>query len=200
MRLIVAAISQRRGDRLLFQDQSFEVAAGEALILRGANGAGKTTLLRTIAGLLPPLTGTITLSDAEDDTDLSARAHYIGHANAIKGRLTVRENLAFWAAFLNGPQNTTSALEKLDLSDLEAVPANYLSAGQKRRLGLARLIAAPRPLWLLDEPTVSLDAASRLRFAGLMRVHLDQGGMIIAATHDDLGLVNARTLDLTTAG
>jgi heme exporter protein A len=196
MRLNVEAISQRRGDRLLLQDLSFEVAAGEALVLRGANGAGKTTLLRTISGLLPPLSGRITLSGTADGIEVGERAHYIGHANAIKGRLSVRENLAFWASFLGGPPDTAAALEQLGLTELADVPANYLSAGQKRRLGLARLIAAPRPLWLLDEPTVSLDQASRERFAGLMRAHLDTGGLMIAATHVDLGLGAVRTLEL----
>jgi heme exporter protein A len=199
VRLIVSAASQRRGDRLLFQDLSFEVAAGEALVLRGANGAGKTTLLRTIAGLLQPASGTITLSGAADGIEVGERAHYIGHANAIKGRLSVRENLAFWASFLGGPPDISLALEKLGLMELADVPANYLSAGQKRRLGLARLVAAPRPLWLLDEPTVSLDQESRERFASLMRAHLDTGRLIIAATHVDLGLGTARTLELAAA-
>ena len=197
MRLIVEHLAQGRGERLLIDDLSFEVASGEAVILTGPNGAGKTTLLRTLAGLAPPRAGSIRLDGGGPDASVGEHAHWIGHTNAIKAALTVSENARFWAAFLGGGDSVDTALRDLDLIDLADVPAGYLSAGQQRRLGIARLLLAVRPLWLLDEPTVSLDAANRDRLARLMHRHLDGGGMIIAATHLDLGLKGARTIDLS---
>jgi heme exporter protein A len=167
---------------------TFEVGAGEVLVLRGPNGSGKTTLLRTLAGLQPPLAGNISVSP-----DSIA---YAGHADGIKATLTVAENLTFWAAIF-GTRSIDKALEGFDIVGLSHRPAQNLSAGQKRRLGLARLLVTGRPIWVLDEPTVSLDAASVALFAAAVERHIADGGSAIIATHADLGL-DARALDLTT--
>ncbi|HRO14578.1 MAG TPA: heme ABC exporter ATP-binding protein CcmA, partial [Paracoccus sp. (in: a-proteobacteria)] len=159
-----------------------------ALILRGPNGIGKTTLLRTVAGLQPPVAGQVTA-----DPDAMA---YAAHADGLKGALTVTENLAFWAQVFGGA-GIGDAMAAMNLSDLADRPAAMLSAGQKRRLGLARLLVTGRPVWVLDEPTVSLDAGSVALFADAVRVHLGQGGAALMATHIDLGLPEARVLDLT---
>ncbi|TBN41853.1 heme ABC exporter ATP-binding protein CcmA [Paracoccus subflavus] len=176
-----------RGGLRTVEGVSFSLAPGQALILRGPNGIGKTTLLRTIAGLQPPVGGGIEM--AED------AVAYAAHADGLKGALSVAENLAFWAQVFGGG-GIEAALSAMALEPLADRPAAALSAGQKRRLGLARLLVARRPLWVLDEPTVSLDAASVLRFADMMRGHLSEGGAALIATHIDLGL-DARILDLT---
>lgn len=189
-----------RGGRLVLDGIGFSIAGGEALIVTGPNGAGKTTLLRSIAGFLKPVTGQYHLQRGDPERDLGQHCHYAGHQDAVKSRLSVRENLEFWSRYLGGkPGDVTKALASFGLSDLTDVPATYLSAGQRRRLGLARLLAADRPLWLLDEPTVSLDDESRNRFAGLVRAHLAAGGIAIAATHVDLDLGAAKTLRLTSS-
>ncbi|MDO5647808.1 heme ABC exporter ATP-binding protein CcmA [Paracoccus sp. (in: a-proteobacteria)] len=186
--LTVHNLAVSRGGLRTVQGVSFDVQAGQALILRGPNGIGKTTLLRTIAGLQAPVDGTITMPD-----DAVA---YAAHADGLKGALTAAENLAFWAAIFGGGQ-VERALAALDLSALADRPAAALSAGQKRRLGLARLLVSGRPIWVLDEPTVSLDAASVARFGDVIRAHLASGGAALMATHIDLGLAEARVLDLT---
>ena len=165
---------------------SFVLRPGRALVLRGPNGSGKTTLLRTVAGLQPALAGTV--SGAEE------RIAYAAHADGLKAALTVTENLAFWAAVF-GQSEIAPALAAYDLEGLAARRAGQLSAGQKRRLGLARLMVTGRDIWVLDEPTVSLDTASVDRFASAVRAHLARGGMALMATHIDLG-VEAEVLDV----
>lgn len=193
-----------RGERLVFEGVSFTVAGGEALVLRGANGSGKSTLLRVVAGLLRHAAGAITWRGAdvtEDPEAWHAALCFVGHLDGIKPLFTVTENLAFWAA-LNGAKTDglAPALDRFGLATLADVPARFLSAGQRRRLGLARLLAAPAPIWLLDEPTVSLDTDSVAALAGAMVEHRAAGGLVIAATHADLGLEAARTLVLGEAG
>ncbi|MFC3167601.1 heme ABC exporter ATP-binding protein CcmA [Paracoccus fontiphilus] len=185
--LAVHDLAVARGGLRTVEGVSFTLAAGQALILRGPNGIGKTTLLRTVAGLQPPIAGRI---DMPEDT-----VAYAAHADGLKGALTVAENLRFWSRVFGGG-DLAPALAAMDLVALADRPAAALSAGQKRRLGLARLLVARRPLWVLDEPTVSLDAASVARFADMVRAHLAAGGAALIATHIDLGL-EARVLDLT---
>ena len=179
-----------RGGRRLAQGLSFTLKGGEALIVTGPNGAGKSTFLRVLAGLLAPADGRIALDGAGVEAPGLA-AHYLGHAEALKGALTARENLEFWSAMLKagheGPA-PEAALAKVAMDHAPDLPVSFLSAGQRRRVAIARLLVAPRPLWLLDEPTTALDAASQARLAGLMKDHLSAGGLIVAATHADLGL------------
>lgn len=185
--LAVHDLAVARGGLRTVEGVSFTLSAGQALILRGPNGIGKTTLLRTIAGLQDPVAGRIAMPD-----DAVA---YAAHADGIKGALTVAENLRFWARIFGGA-GIDAALAMMDLAALADRPAAALSAGQKRRLGLARLVVAGRPLWVLDEPTVSLDRASVDRFAAMVRDHLAAGGAALIATHIDLGL-DTQVLDLT---
>lgn len=191
----VEDLAIRRGERLLFDGLSFEVAAGEALTLVGANGAGKTSLLRAIAGLLRPAAGTIRFPGAEDAAEARARGlHFVGHQDGLKGGRTAREELAFAARWLGG-NAIEAAVADLDLGRLLDLEVRRLSAGQRRRLALARMVAAPRPLWLLDEPLAPLDATWRARMGELMAVHLAAGGLIVAAVHDPLP-VPARAVEI----
>lgn len=185
--LSVTDLACARGGVPILQGVSFTLSPGEALVLRGPNGSGKTTLLRTLAGLQPPLSGTI-------DMEPEALA-YGGHLDGVKGVMSVAENLAFWAS-VYGQNDIAPALAAFDLLGLEDRAAQNLSAGQRRRLGLARLMVTRRPIWALDEPTVSLDAASVTLFAQAVEDHLARGGAAILATHIDLGLTG-RTLDVT---
>ena len=183
----VRNLAVARGGVTVLQGLGFGVGAGQALVLRGPNGSGKTTLLRTLAGLQPAVAGDVDcLPDA---------VAYAAHADGLKSSLTVAENLGFWAAIYGGPA-IDRAVQAMDLVPLTRRRAGELSAGQKRRLGLARLLVTGRPLWLLDEPTVSLDVGSVALFAGVVRQHLADGGAAIIATHVDLSLPEARLLDL----
>ncbi|MBM2320900.1 MULTISPECIES: heme ABC exporter ATP-binding protein CcmA [Marivita] len=188
MVLTVRDLAVTRGGLAILEGVSFELNAGEALVLRGPNGVGKTTLLRSIAGLQPPEIGTVT--GAED------QIAYAAHSDGLKAMLSVTENLTFWASVF-GLSDIEHAIEAFDLADLRNRMAGTLSAGQKRRLGLARLMVTGRPIWVLDEPTVSLDVASVALFADAVRGHLHNGGSALMATHIDLGLAEARVLDLT---
>ena len=190
MRLSASRLTVERGGRIVFSNLSFEVDGGGSLTVTGPNGAGKSTLLRVLAGLLPLAGGTISCTPFSGGT-LAEQAHYIGHADALKGVLTVAENLEFLAAMLDaghGGMPVETALTEFGLSHAANLPVTYLSAGQKRRAALAKLLVVKRPVWLLDEPSTALDAASQARMAEIMATHLAQGGMIVAATHARLDL------------
>ena len=188
MNLTLTDLAVARGGVPVLTGVNLSVAAGQSLILRGPNGIGKTTLLRTIAGLQPPLAGEVSAP-----ADAIA---YAAHADGLKAMLSVAENLRFWADIYGGAA-IAPALGRFDLADLADRPAHSLSAGQKRRLSLARLLVCARPIWVLDEPTVSLDAASVTLFAKAVGDHLAKGGIALIATHVDLGLSGADTLDLS---
>ncbi|HVT55858.1 MAG TPA: heme ABC exporter ATP-binding protein CcmA [Xanthobacteraceae bacterium] len=193
MRLTASGLSCVRGGRPLFAGLSFELAAGGAITVLGPNGAGKTSLLRIVAGLLAPAEGKIILENAE--SSVAEACHFIGHLDAVKGALSVSENLDFFRALLGGGEaSNEDALARLGLGALSALPAHVLSAGQRRRLALARLLAAPRPIWLLDEPTAALDVAGKEVLVGMIEEHRANGGMVIAATHLELELDQAREI------
>jgi heme exporter protein A len=188
-----------RGGRTVFAGLSFAVADGEALAVTGRNGAGKSSLLRLIAGLVRVAGGRLTLSGGEPEATVAEQTHYLGHQDALKPSLSVSENLAFWIEYLGGARRAVpAALDAVGLRPLAGLPAAYLSAGQRRRLSIARLAAVERPLWLLDEPTSALDAPSQERLAALMQAHLGKGGLIVAATHGPIG-IGARELRLGAA-
>lgn len=215
--IVVESLSCQRGGHTIVSNLSFEICAGQALILRGANGSGKTTLLRTIAGFLQPASGMVRVEAAESGTlprhntvlgKLDSRPgecgsdghfHYIGHANGIKTRLTVIENVCFWQRYYAGGEDigqAEAALDAFGLIGLADFRAAHLSQGQARRLGLARLLAARRSIWLLDEPSVSLDAASTKLLESAVASHLSLSGIAIISTHLDLALRGAQTLEL----
>ena len=195
MKLIVENLACARGARVVLSHVGFTAAAGESVLLAGPNGSGKTTLLRTLAGFIRPREGEARLDGAAGELDECC--HYVGHLNGIKAGFTVDENLGFLASYLGGARDAVdAAAEAFDLEALRHVPAGFLSAGQKRRLGLARLVLAWRPVWLLDEPTVSLDVASQGLLADAVRDHAQAGGIIVAASHVPLGVAFSRTLHL----
>jgi heme exporter protein A len=197
--LAAEAVACRRGGRTVFEDLDMALAPGDALLLRGPNGSGKSSLLRLLAGLLRPLAGRILWSGrpiGEDPPAHRARLHYVPHGDALKPGLTVRENLDFAAALAGGPRNVATALDSFALAALADLPARFLSSGQRRRLSLARLLATARPLWLLDEPGVGLDAASRGRLERAIASHRARGGICIVATHGDVAVPDPLVLDL----
>jgi heme exporter protein A len=190
-------VSCQRGGRTVFRDLSFSVAPGEALLVTGPNGAGKTSLLRQIAGLLPLAGGDLRLHGADADAERPELCHYVGHLNAVKTGLSVAENLAFWAEFLGANDSSlTPALDAFGLTPLADLPAGLLSAGQRRKLALSRLFTAERPVWLLDEPQTSLDAASLTLLDAAMASHLGAGGIAIVASHVPLKTKFAKKLML----
>lgn len=203
LQLLADNLVLARGSRVIIGQLSLAVAGGEALILKGPNGSGKTTLLRALGGFLRPEAGSVRLEGGDDERDLAEQCHYVGHLNGLKPSLSVSENLEFWSAYLQpeaGPDERDlrieAALSAFDLEALRSIPVAYLSAGQKRRASLARLVAAQRPVWFLDEPTVSLDAASVALLAREVNRHVAEGGLVVAATHLPLGLERARDLVL----
>lgn len=188
-----------RGERTVFADLSFHCNTGEALVLRGPNGTGKSTLLRLMAGLLKAHEGRVNW-DGDDITDEpeehNARIHYVGHADAVKSVLNVKENITFWAE-LRGPSvKLEEALDAFGIAYLADVPGRFLSAGQKRRVNLARIIASPAKLWLLDEPTTALDAGAIANLEREIARHRASGGMVIASTHAEIGLADAKILNM----
>ena len=196
MRLAGRDVRCVRGGREVFSGLDFEVSSGEALAVTGANGSGKTSLLRLIAGLLTAANGSIALEGGDTELTLPEQAHYLGHRDALKPALSVTENLGFWRDFLGGkPSDASRGLAAVGLDHAAELPAAFLSAGQRRRLSIARLLVVRRTVWLLDEPANALDAAGQEMFTALMRDHLARGGLIVAATHSALG-VPARELRL----
>ncbi|MBB4350981.1 heme exporter protein A [Rhizobium cellulosilyticum] len=204
MRLTAENLSARRGEDLIFKDISFTLEGGESLVLTGKNGSGKSTLLRTVAGLLRPESGRVTWE--QDGVKAEMRAaeacHYLGHRNAMKAELTVSENLSFWRDFLgdfngNAGMSIGEAAEAVGLGGITHLPFGYLSAGQQRRMAFAKLLVAWRPVWILDEPTAALDVNAEEVFTALIKEHLAAGGIVLAATHQPLGLEDAQELRMT---
>lgn len=200
MRISASNLGCVRGSREIFRNINFSVSSGQALAVLGPNGAGKSSLLRIVAGLLRLESGQLILEGGDPELSIPEQAHYLGHQDALKPSLTVAENLTFWARYLgNGPAALTDALDAVGLAPIRDLPAGYLSAGQRRRLSIARLAAVRRPIWLLDEASAALDQAAQARLIELMRTHLAGGGLILAATHASLGLDRVQELRLEAA-
>jgi heme exporter protein A len=199
MRLSAWDLTIERGGRRIIAGLSFTADEGAALIVTGPNGAGKSSLLRALCGFLPLERGGFVLEGADAERSLGEQAHYLGHADGVKGALTAGENLAFAAAMLGGQSSRDAgraALAQVGLAHVIDFPARLLSAGQRRRVALARLLTADRRLWLLDEPATALDAAAQAALKAIMQTHLRGGGIIVAAAHAPLGLEGARELRL----
>lgn len=201
MRLVAEKLVGERGGEIVFSEISFALPTGEALVVTGPNGSGKSTMLRIVAGLLPAAAGTAFLEGGgEEWPSIASACHYLGHANAMKTALTVDENLVFWRDFLGHPHLAIDeALEMVGLPDIGHLPFGYLSTGQKRRVAIAKMLTSYRPIWLVDEPTAGLDKASEKGFEELMQAHLDDGGIIVAATHLPLDLSNPQRLEMRAA-
>jgi heme exporter protein A len=200
VQLVAENLVLERGGRNVVDGLSLRIEGGAALVLTGPNGSGKSTLLRSLAGYLRPASGSVRIIGAGDDREASEVCHFVGHLDGIKTHLTAAENLSFWAAYLGGSADlddrVEAALRLFALEALADIPAGYLSAGQKRRLALARLVAAKRPLWLLDEPTVSLDASSIDVLVAAINGHLATGGMAVIATHVPMALAPVQQIRL----
>ncbi|MGD9738507.1 MAG: heme ABC exporter ATP-binding protein CcmA [Bauldia sp.] len=196
MRLTATGVGSERGGRRIFDDVSFAIGDGEILAVTGPNGAGKSTLLRIIAGLLPATEGAVTV-ETPTDAPPQTFMHYLGHRDGLKNSLTVRENLVFWRDIgFGGGIDILDALDRVRLPHVVDMPAAFLSAGQRRRVAIARLLVVSRPIWLLDEPTSALDAASEKELGALLTEHLNANGIVIAATHLVLPVAAARSLRL----
>jgi heme exporter protein A len=199
MRLTASKLACRRGGRDVLADVSFSIGSGEVLAIRGRNGAGKSSLLRMVVGLVRIAHGRLALEGGDPELTIGEQAHYLGHQDAFKPSLSVRENLQFWADFLGGAADLGEPLAGVGLDTLADLPAAYLSAGQRRRLSIARLLAVKRPIWLLDEPVSALDAAAQESLTAFMRAHLADQGLILAATHGPIGLPAAHEVWLDQA-
>ncbi len=197
MRLAGEGLACVRGGREVFRDLHFTVDTGEMLAITGPNGAGKSSLLRVVAGLVRQSGGRLILQGGDAELTIGEQAHYVGHQDALKPSLTVQENLVFWSDFLGGGAEVITSLARVGLHALLHLPARYLSAGQRRRLSLARLLAVERPIWLLDEPASTLDIAGQGLLAEMMAVHLSKAGLILAAVH---GAVPESAKELRLAG
>ncbi|NLS16925.1 heme ABC exporter ATP-binding protein CcmA [Rhizobium sp. P40RR-XXII] len=204
MHLCAENLAARRGEDLIFSNVSFDLTDGDALILTGRNGSGKSTLLRVVAGLLRQEKGSVkfTGKDGESGRLAGEASHYLGHRNAMKSELTVAENLIFWKTFLGDMAggfglNVDEATDAVGLAGIPHLPFGYLSAGQQRRIAFAKLLVAHRPIWILDEPTAALDSSADQLFAELITAHQKNGGIVLAATHQPLGLENAREMRMT---
>ncbi|MFB9949801.1 heme ABC exporter ATP-binding protein CcmA [Rhizobium puerariae] len=204
MRLAAENVSARRGEDLIFKGISFDLKTGDALVLTGRNGSGKSTLLRVVAGLLRPETGRVAWNSERAESGMRAAeaCHYLGHRNAMKAELSVFENLSFWKDFFgdfDGGKGVSvgEAAEAVGLGGITHLPFGYLSAGQQRRMAFAKLLVSYRPVWILDEPTAALDVNAEAVFTTLIKMHLDEGGIVLAATHQPLGLENAKELRMT---
>jgi heme exporter protein A len=198
MALSVSGLTVERGGRLLFRDLSFRVAPGDILFVSGRNGAGKSSLLRVLAGLLDAAAGTVSFQahSTIGGEDPAFGSHFCSHLDAVKAAMTVRETLSFWSALYSGPSDGVErALVDWSLKPLADMPGQYLSAGQKRRVALARLSVAPRPMWLLDEPSAALDSTAKALLLARGDTHANAGGMIIVASHELLW-PNAKALNL----
>jgi heme exporter protein A len=200
VRLTAENLRVERGGRTVLNGLGFTLHAGEALAVTGPNGAGKSTLLRALAGLLPLASGKIHVSGGDPERSLAEDMHILGHADGVKNPLTAAENVAFWADFLDGDLGTVAtALDAVGLAHAAELPAAFLSAGQKRRLALTRLIVARRDVWLLDEPATALDTDGLSRLDALVEIHRAGGGMVVAATHADLGWPGLKRMVLGSA-
>jgi len=197
MRLTASDLACRRSGRAVFEAVSFSLGGGEALVIRGRNGAGKSSLLRMVVGLLRAARGRLALEGGDPELTIGEQAHYLGHQDALKASLSVAENLRFWSGFLSAAgTDSDGPLAAVGLEALADLPAAYLSAGQRRRLSIARLLAVKRPIWLLDEPASTLDAAAQQRLDEFMAAHLATGGLILTATHGAFALPGAQELRL----
>lgn len=202
MQLKAEKLAAKRGEDLLFRNISFSLESGEALVLTGRNGSGKSTLLRVIAGFIRPERGTATFqSQIGESRPVREASHYLGHRNGMKAELSVRENLSFWKEFLGDFDgghglDVDDAADRIGLSSITHLPYGYLSAGQQRRFAMARLLVAYRPVWILDEPTAALDAKAEAMFSEMIRDHLSGGGIVLAATHQPLGVDDIQQMEM----
>lgn len=202
MRLNAQGLAARRGEDLLFSNISFDLSAGDSLVLTGRNGSGKSTLLRAVAGLLHLDAGSVTWTGPGETSRPAEACHYLGHRNAMKPELTVAENMSFWKTFFGdfaggSGASVAEAADMVGLGGIAHLPFGYLSAGQQRRMAFAKLLVAYRPIWILDEPTAALDTRAEQTFTDLIKRHLQAGGLLLAATHQPLGLENAQQLRMT---